>query len=54
MIGQFCKETDRRASQDIDCECAEGELNALAELLNISAHEVAKDGAEKAAGADQE
>ena len=54
MIGQFCEETDRCASQDIDRERAEGELNALAELLNISAHEVAKDGADKAAGADQE
>lgn len=54
MIGQFCEKSDRRAPQDIDRESAEGELNALAELLNVSAHEVAKDGAEKAAGADQE
>ncbi len=42
MIGQLREESDRRAPHDIDRERAEWELKPLAELLHVSAHEVAK------------
>ena len=43
MIGEFSKEADQRTSHEIDGQSAERESDVLAQLLNISALEVAQD-----------
>ena len=43
MIGELRNKPDHCASHEVDGQRAEGELNALAELLDISAHEVTQD-----------
>lgn len=53
MVSQFSEKTDHRAAHNIDRQGAEGKLNALAELLDIATHKVAKDRADEPACADQ-
>jgi len=53
-VGQFSKKPDHHTAEHINRQGAERKLDALAELLDISAHEVAKDRADKTACADKE
>ena len=54
MIGEFSEKADDRTAYDIDRQGAERKLDALAQLLNVSAQEVAKDRSDEASCADQE
>ncbi len=42
VIGKFSQESDQGAPHNIDGQSAEGELNTLAQVLGITAQQVAK------------
>lgn len=54
LTDELSQKTNQHTSHKINCQGAEGELNALAQLLSIAAHQVAKDRANEPAGADEE
>jgi hypothetical protein len=54
VISEFSEKAYHRTAYDIDRQGAERKLDALAQLLNISAQEVAKDRSDEASCADQE
>lgn len=53
MVRQFSQKANECAAHNIDRQGAEGKLDALAELLNVATHKVAKDRADEPACADQ-